>query len=180
MDFAKKKAEKDEWYTPQEAIIPILKYLKPNSMIWCPFDLEESLFVKILSKSGHTVINTHISNNGDFFKIHIPECDYIVSNPPYSLRNDILQRLFKIGKPFAMLMNANGVFDSDLRWCLFRDNNFTFIYLKKRVNYMAVYGEKPKSSPPFQSVYICSGISDKQIIFEEQCKTINNTKRWFN
>lgn len=27
----------DEYYTPAYAVYPILKYLKPNSTIWCPF-----------------------------------------------------------------------------------------------------------------------------------------------
>ena len=170
MDFAKKKAGKDEWFTPQEAIYPIIKYLKTNSIIWCPFDTEESLFVKILRESGYNVIHSHIFNNQDFFLMDIPDCDYIVSNPPYSIRNKVLQRLFQIDKPFAMLMNTNGLFDSDLRWNLFKNTNFTLIYLKKRVNYMEKYGEKQKSSPPFQSAYICSKISEKQILFEEQKK----------
>ena len=165
MDFAKKKAGKDEWFTPKEAVYPILKYLKPNSVVWCPFDTEESLFVKILRESDYQVIHSHISNNQNFFFMDVPSCDYIVSNPPYSLRNKILKRLFEIGKPFTMLMNTNGLFDSDLRWNLFKNNNFTLIYLKGRVNYMEKYGEKSKSSPPFQSAYICSQISDKQIIF---------------
>ena len=171
MDFAKKKAEKDEWFTPKEAIFPILKYLKPNSKIWCPFDTDKSLFVSILRKSSHQIIHSHIFNNQDFLLMDVPVCDYIISNPPYSLRNKILQRLFKMGKPFAMLMNTNGLFDSDLRWNLFKNNNFTLIYLKGRVKYMENYGEKPKASPPFQSAYICSQISDKQIIFEEYKRT---------
>ena len=50
----------DEFYTPLYAIEPILKYIKPNSTIWCPFDTEESLFVNELIKGGHKVINTHI------------------------------------------------------------------------------------------------------------------------
>jgi len=32
---------------------------------------------------------------------------------------------------------------------------------------MREYGKIEKSAPPFQSAYVCSGISDKQIIFEE-------------
>ena len=37
----------DEYYTPNYAIEPILKYLKPNSIVWCPFDTVNSNFVKI-------------------------------------------------------------------------------------------------------------------------------------
>jgi len=46
----------DEVYTPFYAVEPILKYLKPNSKIWCPFDTEDSEFVIQLKKSGHKVI----------------------------------------------------------------------------------------------------------------------------
>lgn len=42
----------DEFYTPLYAIEPILKYIKPHSTIWCPFDTEESLFVKTLKLGG--------------------------------------------------------------------------------------------------------------------------------
>ena len=38
----------DEFYTPEYAVFPILKYLKPESRILCPFDSDESNFVKLL------------------------------------------------------------------------------------------------------------------------------------
>jgi hypothetical protein len=166
-DFAKVKAKTDEWYTPEDAIYPILKYLKSNSVIWCPFDTFESNFIKILKENGHQTLYTHIEKGEDFFDLNC-ECDYIISNPPYSKRNEILIRLFQLNKPFMMLMNTNGLFDSKIRWDLFKNNNFTLIYLSGRINYMKEYGIEEKSSPPFQSAYICSKISDKQIIFEER------------
>ena len=57
----------DEFYTPEYAITPILKYIPSGSKIWCPFDTKESLFVKLLEKHGCEVLNTHILNNQDFF-----------------------------------------------------------------------------------------------------------------
>ena len=41
----------DEFYTPKYAVLPILKYLKSNSKILCPFDTEDSNFVKILKQN---------------------------------------------------------------------------------------------------------------------------------
>lgn len=38
----------DEFYTPTYAILPMLKYLRKGSNILCPFDTEESNFVKVL------------------------------------------------------------------------------------------------------------------------------------
>lgn len=66
------------------AIKPILKYLKPKSTVWCPFDTEHSFFVKLLRQTGHTVIYAHKDTDGDFFSIPCPpNVDYIISNPPY-------------------------------------------------------------------------------------------------
>jgi len=167
VSFSLNKAKSDEWFTPSSAIYPILNYIKEGSTVWCPFDNDNSNFIKVLKGNRLNVINTHIDSNGDFFKLEMPECDYIISNPPYSLRNSILKRLFELKKPFAMLMNTNGLFDSAIRWELFKKNQFTLIYLKGRTSFMKEYGVKQKTSPPFQSAYICSRLSEKQIIFEE-------------
>lgn len=158
----------DEFYTPNYAIEPILKYIKPSSKIWCPFDEEKSLFVKIFRENGHKVIATHIFTGTDFFNCDIPECDYIISNPPYSLKGDVLQRLFDIGKPFAMLIGVVGLFESQGRFEMFRKNDFEILYMNRRVSYFKDYGEqKPSLNPPFSSVYLCSKMLPKQIVFEE-------------
>ena len=158
----------DEFYTPYYAIKPILKYIKPKSTIWCPFDEDESLYVKTLKAEGHTVINTHINQGEDFFITEVPECDYIISNPPYSLKADVLERLFEIGKPFAMLLGVVGLFESQRRFNMFRDNDFEIMYLNLRVDYFQDYNEvKPSKNPPFSSVYVCHNMLPKQIVFEK-------------
>lgn len=160
----------DEFYTPRYAIKPILKYIPKNSVVWCPFDTEESLFVDELRKSGCFVIPTHISEGKDFFRTKV-ECDYIVSNPPYSLKTEVLERLFEIGKPFAMLVGVVGLFESQRRFSMFKNNEFEIMYLNKRVSYFKDYSDKkPSLNPPFSSVYICRGILPKQIVFEEISK----------
>lgn len=64
---AKTNKESDEVYTPEYAIIPILKYISSNSTIWCPFDKEESEYVKVFRQNGHQVIFSHIDNGQNFF-----------------------------------------------------------------------------------------------------------------
>lgn len=160
-------SKNDEFYTPRYAIEPILKYIKPNSKIWCPFDTEESLFVEMLKADGHTVVNTHIANGENFFDTSV-ECDYIISNPPYSIKGDVLQRLFDIGKPFAMLIGVVGLFESQKRFNMFKGNNFEVMYLNKRVAYFKDYAdEKPSLNPPFSSVYLCSDMLPDRLVFEE-------------
>jgi len=163
----------DEFYTPSYAITPLLKYLNPNSRILCPFDTEESNFVKILTDNGHKVKHSHIQNGEDFFKLNFTDMllfndiDYIISNPPYSLKFEVFQKLFELGKPFAMLVGVVGLFESQKRFNLFKDNEFEIMYFNKRISYFKSYQDKiEKLKPPFSSVYITKNILPKQTIFE--------------
>lgn len=158
----------DEFYTPRYAIEPILKYLKPNSVIWCPFDTEDSLFVKVLQENGHKVINTHIDEGCDFFQAKpLFHYDYIISNPPYSCKGKVLAKLFELNKPFAMLVGVVGLFESQERFDMFSKNRFEIMYLNKRVSYFKDYSDqKPSLNPPFSSVYVCHDILPQQIVFE--------------
>jgi hypothetical protein len=157
----------DEFYTPEYAVEPILKYIKPNSNIWCPFDTTESHFYKMLKQEGHQVLATHKDVGVDFFENDI-QCDYIISNPPYSLKNEVFERLFKLGKPFAMLVGVVGLFESQKRFEMFRDNEFEVLYMNRRISYFKDFkDQKPDVNPPFSSVYLCSKMLPRQIVFEE-------------
>jgi hypothetical protein len=158
----------DEYYTPEYAITPLLKYLPFGSKIWCPFDTEDSRYVKLFKRLGFQVVNTHISTGEDFFTYPTPDVDYIISNPPYSVKGKVFKRLFEIGIPFAMLVGAVGIFESQERFNMFKDNDFELMYFNKRVAYLQSYEEIiPSSHPPFASIYVCKGILPKQVVFEE-------------
>jgi hypothetical protein len=158
---------KDEFYTPKYAVEPIIEYIKQGSLVWCPFDTDESIFVIRLRELGHTVICTHILEDGDFFKLDI-ECDYIISNPPYSIKAEVFERLFELGKPFAMLVGVVGLFESQRRFELFRDNTFEILYMNRRVSYFEDYkDQKPALNPPFSSVYVASNMLPEKIMFKE-------------
>lgn len=162
-------SKNDEFYTPAYAIKPIIKYIKDKGFnkIWCPFDTEDSMYVKILREAGFEVIYTHLSSGNDFFDTNI-DCDFIVSNPPYSLKGQVLGRLFNLDKPFAVLVGVVGIFESKVRFNMFKDNDFEILYFDKRIAYFKSYeDQKPSLNPPFSSVYICSGLLPKQICFEE-------------
>lgn len=136
-----------------------------------PIDTQESNFVKAFTYGGHNVIATHIRNGQDFFRIMPQKCDYIISNPPYSMKTDVFQRLFELHVPFAMLVGVVGLFESQRRFEMFRDNEFEIMYMNKRVAYYKDYAEqKPSLNPPFSSVYVCQGILPQKIMFEEISK----------
>jgi len=163
----------DEFYTPEYAVEPLFPYISTQAVIWCPFDTEDSHFVKMFRARGNKVIATHLDNGQDFFTYTPDEhYDYIISNPPYSLKNEVFERLFALKAKFAMLVGVVGLFESQRRFGIFRDNDFDIMYLNKRISFFKSFVEqKPSINPPFSSVYIARGLFSNRIVFAEVNKT---------
>ena len=160
----------DEFYTPLYAVKPIFKYLNKGATIWCPFDTEDSYFVRYGKQQGFRVLHSHLGEGKDFFSISPKKekINYIISNPPYSRRTEVLQRLFELDIPFGMLLGVVGLFESQSRFEMFRDNDFEIMYFNKRVSFFKDYqDEKPALNPPFSTGYVTHKILPQQIIFEE-------------
>lgn len=159
----------DERYTPPILVKPILKYLKPNSTIWCPFDTKDSEFVILLKEAGHKVIYSHIDLGQDFFKYE-PDIvyDYVISNPPFSKKIMVLERLYKLGKPFAMLLNIECL-NYQVIGEFFLDKHLELLIVDKKVSFDG-------NTASFNTSYFCKDILKKQLIFEhlEHNNTGNN------
>lgn len=164
----------DEFYTPEYAVQPILEFIPRIATVWCPFDTEDSHFVKMIRMKGANVIRSHIEDGSDFFS-YFPKCgvDFIVSNPPYSVKGEVFERLFELDVPFAMLVGVVGLFESQKRFSMFKSNQFEIMYLNKRVSFYKDHAEQsPSLNPPFSSVYITSRMLPDRIMFREVEKTM--------
>lgn len=146
--------------------MPLLKYIKKDMLIWCPFDTIESNYYKIFIEHGYNVITSHIDDDLDFFEYQPDNFDIIISNPPYSRREDVLDRCFSFNKPFALLINDAGLFDSKKRFELLSKNKFEIMIFNKRIGYI-----KPDNGSlngvPFKSIYLCSNVLPEQFVFEK-------------
>ena len=163
----------DEFYTPEYAVEPLLKYIPKGSSVLCPFDTSESNIVKLLKSHSCAVSHSHLFDGQDFFSLKKPVVDFVVSNPPYSLKGEVLERLFDWGVPFAMLLGVVGLFESQKRFEMFRDNTFEVMYLNRRVSYFKDYSDqKPSLNPPFSSVWLCSKVLPDRMVFEEINKKV--------
>ena len=149
--------------TPKYAVEIIARYIPKDAIIWCPFDLPESNFVKVFEERGNIVYHSHICQGKDFLKGKInKKIDYIISNPPYSCKDLIYERLIDLNIPFAMLVNMQGIFDSKKRVELFKDKDVQLLYIYPRVCYIKD-GIQTKGNI-FQSGYICYKILPKNLI----------------
>lgn len=165
---AKTDKASDEVYTPRYAIEPLRRYLEAAGVqtVWCPFDKEWSMFVTLLREWGFTVIHSHIDDNKNFFYYEPEEhYDIIVSNPPFSLKDDVIKRLDELGKPYAMLLPIN-VLQGQKRFKYMRD--VQMLTFDKRINY---YQDEQftimQKGAAFASGYLCRDFLPRDLIIEE-------------
>lgn len=158
------KGKNDECYTPEYAVYPIIKYLDKDKIIWCPFDTEDSNFVKILKENGFKVINSHINTGQDFYEYEPENWDVIVSNPPFTNKKEIFERCLSFNKPFALIMTNTWLNDSAPKK-LFKDKELQLLMFDKRIRFVKPSGEE-MGNPTFSSSYYCYNLLPKQIIME--------------
>ena len=172
---AKTDKASDETYTPAYAIQPLVKYIKAYMQahtkleltIWCPFDLQSSKYVEVLSAIPNVkVIYTHIDTGENFFYYEPSEpYDIIISNPPFSCKDDVLKRLFELGKPYAMLLPIPTL-QGQTRFPYLKD--IQYLGFDKRINYYRdVTMTKTQDGVSFGSCYICKNFLPKDLIIEE-------------
>ena len=166
---AKTDKASDEVYTPAYAVRPILKYIdkgnKSQYTVWCPFDTEESQYVKLIREEGHKVIASHIDEDKNFFYYEPEEhYDYIISNPPFSCKDAILARLTELNKPYAILLplptlQGQGRFEDLV--------GAQALVFDKRINfYTDIARTSMAKGVSFASIYICKDFLPRDLIFE--------------
>lgn len=167
---AKTDKASDEVYTPPYAITPLIKYVKlfnEKATIWCPFDLPQSEYVKVLSGAGFKIISSHIDEGKNFF-YYEPEENYdiIISNPPFSQKDDVLKRLFELNKPYAMLLPIPSL-QGQGRFPYIKDD-LQYLGFDKRINYYTNQNlDTVQKGVSFGSCYLCKHFLPKDLIIEE-------------
>lgn len=147
----------DEYYTPKYIVEILLPFIKNKGFktIWCPCDKAYSEYVKVFSENGISVIHSHIDDGKDFLNYEPSEkYDAIITNPPFSIKNDIFKRCIDLDKPFCLLMSATSIQSASFIQRISKAKDFNVMMFDKRISYS---GDRP----PFPSWYYASGLFDK-------------------
>lgn len=101
----------------------------------------------------------------DFFEYEPKEWDIIVSNPPFSVKDQVLERVYSFGKPFALLLPLNSL-QGQKRYNYFR-NGIQLLAFDKRINYHTNlnFNNFTKGNH-FASAYFCRDILPHDLILE--------------
>lgn len=174
LDYSKfpKAKISDEKYTPAYAVLPIIEYIPKDSIVWCPFDTDNSEYVIALKEAGFQVVCSHIFTGQDFFHYEPDYWDVIVSNPPFSGKRQIFERCLQFGKPFALLMSNLWLNDRAPNQ-LFKGKDLQLMIFDCRVH----YNEFNRVS--FGSSYFCYNFLPKQIILKDIKVDKNAKSRMF-
>lgn len=166
-----KNPKNDELYTPDYAIIPILKYIRNYAFkldhkltIWECTDYGKSNITRILKNEGYNVISTHIKNFNFLTDKPTFDFDLIVTNPPYTLKDEFLNKCYEYNKPFMLLLPLTAL-EGKKRHELYKWFGIELLVFDKRINYM-----NNKKSCWFNTSWFCWKVLPQQLIFERIVK----------
>lgn len=159
----------NEWYTFKKDVEKFLDFMGIDNtkVIWCPFDTEESAFVKVLKDRGYKVIHSHISLGQDFYNYEPQEhYDLILSNLPFNGKRKLVERCIELNKPFALIFGIqcfnSGAFTATLN----RLEDLKFVFVPNRMKFHKGVEDEKLTAPSFHSMWICNGVgnTNKQIL----------------
>lgn len=168
-----KRGNSDDFQTPPIALKPLIPYLKKNWLIWeCASG--EGYLKQGLQDYGFKVVYSDILGGQDFLNYQPLNFDCIITNPPFSLKQQFLERCYKLGKPFGLLLPLT-TFETSKRQELFKAYGLEVIFFDKRINFFTPSGKG--SGSWFSSAWFTNGLNiGKSFTFEklerEQTKLI--------
>ena len=158
-----KNISSDDFQTPAFALSPLLPYLDKNKVIWECASGKGNL-ANALKFFGYKVVATDISEGKDFLSYEPDYYDIILTNPPYSLKNEFLARAYSFGKPFAFLLPLTFL-ETQSRQSLFKKYGIEILLLNKRINFETPSGKG--SGAWFATAWFCWKLLPERIMFGE-------------
>ena len=130
----------DDFQSPPEVLNPILPYIPQSWIVWEPASGKGNL-VRKLTQAGYWTIGTDILHGQDFFTYE-PGFPYecTITNPPFTVKNEFLERCYALGKPFALLMPINAL-DTSKRQCLYKQHGLEILMLPSQVTFHNTAGK---------------------------------------
>lgn len=120
---AYKRNKSDFYPTPKEATIAILEFLNidKKNIIWEPACGEGDM-INVFEKYGYNFLKSDIKDGIDFLETNLDlfPCNWIITNPPWSLAEKFIKHSFELKVPFAMLLKQH-FWNAKKRYSLFKE-----------------------------------------------------------
>jgi hypothetical protein len=166
----------DDYQTPESAIEPLMKYIPKDITILEPSQGEGNI-TNYLKKSGYNVIGKDIKTGFDFLKPDSTknmDFDMIITNPPYSKKNEFLKKAYETGKPFCYLMPLLAL-ETKERLDLYKKNGVELLVLNERVKFKPPPNKK--TIPRFPSDWFCHNVLPDKLVFQTDNENKKESKK---
>lgn len=128
-----------------------MPYLPLDWTIWeCACG--KGYLAEALRRTGRTVIASDKMDGRDFLGWQPPDWQTAVTNPPFSLKTEFLERAYSLGKPFAFLLPLTAL-ESQPRQGLFREKGLQLLVLDRRIRFETPH--QNRSHPWFSVAWFC-------------------------
>ena len=152
------RTKSDEHYTPGYAVDILLPYLPKGQIIWEAAYGSGELATH-LRAAGHQVVG---NARMDFLRATPDEFDLIVTNPPYSFKDEFLERAYSLGKPFAFLLPVEAL-TGGKRCHLYIRHGIQVLVPSKRINFLN--NGQPANHSSLSTAWFCWKLLPKELMF---------------
>lgn len=122
--------------------------------------------VCFLKEEGYNVVRSSLAEGQDFFNYEPEKWDIIVSNPPFSIKDKVLERLYSFNKPFAVLLPLNSL-QGKTRYKYFKDGIQILSFDARICYHNKEHMDSVVKGSPFATAYFCRDLLPKDLIVEK-------------
>lgn len=138
----------DEWYSPQFLVNKCFEIAKSSGLLMLPFDTQESNF----TKTAENLEIDNINSIQDFLDNNY-EYDYLITNPPFSIKEKVIEKCLQDGKEFILVLPQTYLFSVGFYDLLQKyDFHYKVYSPKQRVYFIDQNGNQNR--PNFHSVIL--------------------------
>lgn len=150
----KAKGRSNHFQTPDEEVTRLFPFIPQHWHIW-ESACGKGQIVRALEAGGYKVTGTDIMGGFDFMLPLAPQpegWDMLLTNPPYDIKDEWLQRCFDLGKPFALLLPVTALGEQE-RVRMWKKYGIQVALPPRRINFGTPSGKKGKSW--FYAAWFC-------------------------
>ena len=156
----------DRCYTPAYGVDPILPYIAPGAVVWEPAAGSGNI-VKALAPRrviGTDIHGAYADPPRNFFDWQPSAFDILVTNPPYSIKFDWLERCYDLGKPFALLVPVETIGAQSAQKLMER-HGAEIMLLNRRINFIMPRAGLSGGGAQFPVLWLCWKLLPAPIVY---------------